>query len=358
MTNALYPPITEMTTTAAMMSVHENELCLYVSEKKHRLHVHENEFLLYDSEKKSFRCVPKNLCGISNETLYFAYWNNIPGTAIEVFRFEDQPDLSSIKSKDLVSLNGNLLSVDYVEESSFRCHQINLKDVESIKSIEDSRYMELFSVINSQEWTPLSLRDALLEQFPDICSILTMGVARTIDSLAFHNVKGFNYTGGFYWNTAYSFYWNKAYGFPLKGLWIDGSFVSWCGAFTFQLEERYTVIKSVPTVPAISTISAISAAPDVPDVPPLSELFPFGAQPHCPICRWQDHYTDMIGYNSLCFCDELIANGNCPVCVYGPDYCDCDPPDDDAAPNDDSDHYDPYDPKNLTPRTRKRYEEM
>lgn len=136
-----------------------------------------------------------------------------------------------IKKKQIVSSleeeekkEERVFSVDWVGAFSLKLHQI---DLEYFQSIECPRYMELFSFINSQEWKPWSLRDALLEQFPDICSNLTMGMARTIDSLAFHNAKRFSRTEGFYWC--------EAYNFPHEDEELyDNTVAIWVGAFTFQ----------------------------------------------------------------------------------------------------------------------------
>jgi len=149
-------------------------------------------------------------------------------------------DGTPFEKKQLVSSEGALYSVDWVGAFSLKVHQINL---EYFQSIEVPRYTELFTFINSQKWKGRTLREALLEKFPDICSNLTIGMASTIDTLAFHNVNGYNRTEGFFWLEAYNF---PSVGAPIDE--VDGDYiinddddvVCWAGAFTFQIVDAYT----------------------------------------------------------------------------------------------------------------------
>jgi hypothetical protein len=174
------------------------------------------------------------------------------GMVIDSYAFTKRTNLSPIgifnnsegkpieKKQIVSSLEGNVFSVDWVGAFSLKVHQINL---EHFQSIEVSRYMELFSFINSQKWKGRALREALLEKFPDICSNLTIGMAITIDTLAFHNVNGFNRKEGFFWLEAYNF---PSVGVPIDE--VDGDYiinddddvVCWAGAFTFQIVDAYT----------------------------------------------------------------------------------------------------------------------
>jgi len=184
------------------------------------------------------------------DSLPHIYANMTPelGMVIDSYAFTKRTNLSPIgifnnsegkpfeKKQIISSLEGNVFSVDWVGAFSLKVHRIKL---EYFQPIEVPRYMELFSFINSQKWKGRTLRDALLEKFPDICSNLTIGMAITIDTLAFHNVNGFDRTKGFFWLEAYKF---PSVGLPIDkdADEIDDDVVCWVGAFTFQIVDAYT----------------------------------------------------------------------------------------------------------------------
>jgi hypothetical protein len=123
---------------------------------------------------------------------------------------------------------GHVFSVDWMGAFTLILYPINLAYFDRMDYF---RSIDLFILINSQNWTGPKLRSVLEKEFPEIFDNLTMDLASTIDTLAFHNDEDFDQTQPFMWCHKWKF--------PNLGDMFDVGddneyLVKWVGAFTFQ----------------------------------------------------------------------------------------------------------------------------